>query len=154
MKLGHLGGRRARRSRVGQGQGGQTLGPEGTRCIAVRIFLATSSDLMKATRRSGPLHFEQRSSNPKVRRKSSDQEICLDVFLGLSCEGGVGSTGAATGAAKPRGVGAGWAGPSPRRGNDLGARGSVRREHAKVSDGMPLGRWNQRREACNEGERI
>jgi hypothetical protein len=38
------------------------LGHFGGRCIAVRILQATSSDLMKATKRSGPLRFEQRSS--------------------------------------------------------------------------------------------
>ena len=35
------------------------------RCIALRSFLATSSVLMRAMRRSGPLPFEQTISNPK-----------------------------------------------------------------------------------------
>ena len=36
----------------------------------------------------------------------------------------------------------------------MAARGSVRRQYARISDEMALGRWNQRREACNEGERF
>ena len=55
-----------------------------------------SSLLMSAIRRSGALHFWQAISNPKVRRKSSDQEIYLEVFLGLSCAGDAGSTGEGT----------------------------------------------------------
>jgi hypothetical protein len=58
-----------------------------------------SSVLMRAMRRSGPLHFEHRISIPNVLLKSSDQEIYLDVFLGLSCwagVAGVGSTGEGT----------------------------------------------------------
>ena len=68
------------------------------RCIAVRILLATSSDLMRATRRSGPLHFEQRSSNPKVFLSSSAHGMYLDLPAGLSFSvgAGVGSAGAGT----------------------------------------------------------
>ena len=68
------------------------------RCIAVRIFLARSSVLMSAIRRSGAWHFVQTISNPNVRRKSSDQEIYLEVFLGLSCPvaGSGGEAGAGT----------------------------------------------------------
>ena len=63
------------------------------RCIAVRIFLAMSSVLMRAMRRSGEWHFEQRISKPNVLLKSSDQQIYLDVFLGFSCSPGEGWPG-------------------------------------------------------------
>ena len=71
VKLGRFGGRRARRSRVGQGQGGQARGPEGTRRTAVRIFLAMASVLMRAMRRGGAWHLAQTTSMPKVLRSSS-----------------------------------------------------------------------------------
>jgi len=52
-----------------------------------------SSLLMSAIKRSGALHFWQTISIPNVRRKSSDQEIYLEVFLGLSCARSVGTAG-------------------------------------------------------------
>jgi hypothetical protein len=42
------------------------------------------------------LHFEHTISNPNVLLKSSDQQIYLDVFLGLSSSMGVGSAGVGT----------------------------------------------------------
>src|ERR1017187_8932006 len=51
--------------------------------MAVRIFLARSSVLMRAIKRSWDLHLVQTTSIPKVGRKSSDQEIYFEVFLGL-----------------------------------------------------------------------
>jgi hypothetical protein len=47
---------------------------------------------MRAMRRSWDLHLVQTISIPNVLLKSSDQEIYLDVFLGLSWSAGVGST--------------------------------------------------------------
>src|SRR5450759_1943875 len=67
------------------------------KCMAVRIFLATSSVLMSAIRRSGAWHFEQRISNPKTLRKSSDHRIYLEVLLGLSCSADAAGGGAAGG---------------------------------------------------------
>jgi len=55
-----------------------------------------SSLLMSAIKWSGALHFWQTISIPNVRRKSSDQEVYLDVFLGLFCVRGVGSPGEGT----------------------------------------------------------
>jgi hypothetical protein len=52
---------------------------------------------MRAIKRSWDLHLVQKISIPNIRRKGSDQEMYLDVFLGLSCSVGVGagSAGAA-----------------------------------------------------------
>ena len=55
------------------------------RCIAVRIFLAMSSVLMSAIRRSGTWHFEQTVSIPKTLRNRSDHLMYFGVFLGLPC---------------------------------------------------------------------
>jgi hypothetical protein len=57
----------------------------------VRLLVARSSVLMRAIKRSWDLHLVQRISIPNVRRKSSDQGIYLDVFLGLSCSAGAGA---------------------------------------------------------------
>ena len=59
--------------------------------------MATSSDLMRATRRSGPLHFEQRSSNLKVLLSNSADGMYLDLPAGLSLSAGVGVGSAAAG---------------------------------------------------------
>jgi hypothetical protein len=73
--------RRARRSRVGQGLGGQALASVG-RCIAVRIFLAMSSVFMSAIRRSGAWHFEQTVSIPKtLRHPLSNKPRCSQSKL-------------------------------------------------------------------------
>ncbi len=74
---------------LGGGRAGWSAGTVAGRCIAVRIFWAMSSVWMRAIRRSGAWHFEQKISKPKVLLKSSDQRIYLDVFLGLSCSMGV-----------------------------------------------------------------
>src|ERR1035437_1396162 len=66
------------------------------RCIAVRIFLAMSSVLMSAIRRSGAWHFEQRSSNPKVFRSNCAHGMYLDFPAGLAES--VGGRGSETGA--------------------------------------------------------
>ena len=66
------------------------------RCIAVRIFLATSSVLMRAIKRSGVWHFWQTVSIPKTLRKSSDHRTYFEVFLGLSCSGSGAATGVVT----------------------------------------------------------
>jgi hypothetical protein len=81
---------------VGQGRGGQALASVG-RCIAVKIFLAVSSVLISAIRRSGALHFVQRISIPKTRLNNSAHRIYLGRRLGLSCSpeaaGGVAGAG-------------------------------------------------------------
>ena len=74
----------------GGGRAGCNLGMSAGRCIAVRIFLAMSSVLMRAMRRSGALHFVHRISIPNTLRKSSDHRIYLDRRLGLSCSPGAG----------------------------------------------------------------
>jgi len=65
--------------------------------MAVRIFLATFSDLMSAMRRSGPLHLVQRISKPNVFLNSSAQGMYLsaqgmylDLLVGLSNSAGSG----------------------------------------------------------------
>ena len=69
------------------------------RCIAVRIFLAMSSVLMRAikrSRRSRVWHFWQTVSIAKTLRKSSDHRTYFEVFLGLSCSGSGAATGVGT----------------------------------------------------------
>ena len=52
---------------------------------------------MRAIKRSWDLHLVQRISIPNVRRKSSDQEIYFEVFLGLPLSSaGAGAAGEGT----------------------------------------------------------
>ena len=64
--------------------------------MAVRIFLATSSVLMSAIKRSGGWHFWQTVSIPKTTRRSSDHRMYFGAFLGLSCPGSGAAAGVGT----------------------------------------------------------
>jgi len=69
------------------------------RCIATRIFLATSWVLMRAIRRNGGLHLEQRSSKPNVLLNNSAHGMYPDLPAGSSGAvrgGGVDLAGAGT----------------------------------------------------------
>ena len=68
------------------------------RCIAVRIFLAMSSVLMSAIKRSGAWQLEHTISIAKVLRRSSAHGTYVDLPAGLaeSVGGSGGETGAGT----------------------------------------------------------
>jgi hypothetical protein len=74
----------------GGGRAGWGAGTVAGRCIAVRSFLAMSSDLMRAMRRSWAWHFVHAISNPKVLRSSSAHGMYFDLLAGLSFSAGAG----------------------------------------------------------------
>jgi hypothetical protein len=62
--------------------------------MAVRIFFAMGSLLIKEIRRSGLWHFGHRVSIPNTLRRSSDHRMYFGVLLGLPWPGwGWGATG-------------------------------------------------------------
>jgi hypothetical protein len=102
--------------------------------MAVRIFLAMGSLLIKEMRRSGVWHFWHITSIPNTRRKRSDHLMYFALLMGLSWPAWL---GAASGTA---GV------------NHLFAGRGVRGEHAAVKDGMPPGSWHEGRQTSDESE--